>query len=594
LLNTSLLNYLNTSLLSLINSFNLKMCGILAIFSYQGDMDEIRKRALILSKKLRHRGPDWNGIKVSGRNVLCHERLAIVGIDSGAQPLVGGEGDKIVLCVNGEIYNHKKLKEMLTVEYEFKTYSDCEVIIPLYIQFGEDCVKYLDGKFSFTLYDGIKNQYFATRDPIGVTSLYQGWASDGSVWFASEMKALNEDCQKIEPFEPGTVYSSEKGKYRLYNPIWWNPDYLPPAGAPDLQLLREKLEQAVVKRLMCDVPYGVLLSGGLDSSLIASIACRHARKRVEDDEQTEAWWPRLHSFSVGLPGAPDLKFAAEVAKFLGTAHHEYHFTLQEGIDAVHDVIYHLETYDITTIRASTPMYLLSRKIKALGVKMVLSGEGADEVFGGYLYFHQAPNPVEFHKETVQRVKNLHTSDCLRAHKSTLAWGVEARVPLLDKEFLDVAMTIDPEAKFCRDGRIEKHVLRSAFDTKENPYLPDSILWRQKEQFSDGVGYSWIDTLREYATSQVTDAQFGAAAITYSFNTPATKEAYYYRSIFHTLFPQPTCALTVMKWIPRSDWGCSSDPSGRAQKVHTQSYLNKREQTNGSTQEQENQSKKQKI
>ena len=476
------------------------------------------------------------------------------------------------MTVNGEIYNHLKLRELLAVEYEFKTKSDCEVIIPLYLQYGQDFIHLLDGKFSFALYDGINDTYLVARDPIGVTSLYQGWAKDGSLWFASELKALHQDCEKIEPFEPGTGYSSTTGKFRWYTPVWWDEDAPLPTKDADHTVLREALEAAVLKRLMTDVPYGVLLSGGLDSSLIASIVCRNANKKVENDEKSGPWWsPRVHSFSVGLPGAPDLKYAAQVAEFLGTIHHEYHFSVQEGLDAIRDVISHLETYDVTTIRASTPMYLLTRKIKATGVKMVLSGEGADEVFGGYLYFHQAPSPAEFHRETVQRVKNLHLSDCLRAHKSTMAWGVEARTPLLDKAFLDVAMTLTPDSKFCAGGRIEKHVLRAAFDTKDRPYLPDSILWRQKEQFSDGVGYSWIDSLREWASGQVTDAEFKAAEIRFPFNTPATKEAYFYRGVFAELFPQQTCSLTVKKWIPRTDWGCPTDPSGRAQKGHNDAY-----------------------
>ena len=421
----------------------------------------------------------------------------------------------------------------------------------------------LDGDFAFVIFDG-KN-YLAARDPIGVASLYMGKGRDGSVWFASEMKCLHEDCEEITAFPPGQLYSSRTKQFRsYYNPPWFS-DVVPRTPI-DYKLLRDTLEKAVVKRLMCDAPYGVLLSGGLDSSLIAAITKRHARIRVEDGK-SEAWWPRLHTFAVGLKGAPDLKYAAQVADFLGTAHHECHFTVHEGLDAVSDVIHHLETYDVTTIRASTPMYLLTRKIKAFGVKMVLSGEGSDEIFGGYLYFHSAPNADELHKECVSRVKWLHYADCLRANKSTMAWGVEVRVPFLDKDFLDVAMSIDPKEKMCAPGRIEKYILRKAFDTPEDPYLPASVLWRQKEQFSDGVGYSWIDSLKEWTEKQVTDAQMSAAKTTFPYDTPTTKEAYYYRSVFEMHFPERVCLTTVKRWVPRLDWGCSADPSGRAQKVH---------------------------
>ncbi|CAG8578953.1 7608_t:CDS:2, partial [Ambispora leptoticha] len=487
------------------------MCGIFAVHNYQGDISAFRRQALLLSKKLRHRGPDWSGCKIVGNTILCHERLAIVGVASGAQPLTN-ENETIILAVNGEIYNHKQLEKRVH-DAHFKTQSDCEVILHLYEKIGIDVVKHLDGMFSFVLFDATRNRIIAARDPIGITTLYQGWSSEspGTVYFASELKALNEDCDKIIAFPPGHVYDSESGETtRYYNPPWWNADDVP-TNPVDYKVLREALEKAVRKRLMSEVPYGVLLSGGLDSSLIASIAARESVKMAatqnglsedEIDESAPKFWPRLHSFSIGLEGAPDLVAARRAAEFLKTKHHEYTFTIQEGLDAVHDIIYHLETYDVTTIRASTPMYLLSRKIKAMGVKMVLSGEGSDEILGGYLYFHAAPNATEFHKETVNRVKNLHTADCLRANKSTMAWGLEARVPFLDKDFLNVAMTIDPEEKMYKEGRMEKYILRKAFDVSttadSRPYLPDNILWRQKEQFSDGVGYSWIDSLKDAA------------------------------------------------------------------------------------------------
>jgi len=558
------------------------MCGIFAVFGLGSDVEKFRTRALSLSKKIRHRGPDWNGLKVSGNNIIAHERLAIVGIDTGAQPLTNHD-ESVILSVNGEIYNHKALRKLLQKNHEFKTHSDCEVILYLYEEMGEKFINLLDGIFSFVLYDVRKNSYIVARDPIGITTLYQGWrSSDNSVWFCSEMKSLNEDCDRTISFPPGQYYSSVTKKTTpYYNPTWYNPDYFPPKTEEcDYVKLRTSLEKAVKKRLMTEVPYGVLLSGGLDSSLIAAIAARYTKRvntsNVSDDYIEEAvrsasLWPRLHSFSIGLKGSPDLKAAKKVADFLETAHHEFTFTVQEGLDAVHDVIYHLETYDVTTIRASTPMYLLTRKIKAMGVKMVLSGEGSDEIFGGYLYFHQAPNAESFHKETVTRVKNLNTSDCLRANKSTMAWGVEARVPFLDKEFLDVAMTIDPRHKMCGGKRMEKYIVRKAFDTPEDPYLPHDILWRQKEQFSDGVGYSWIDTLKATAERSVTDDEWAARATRFPHDTPTTREAYYYRVIFQKHFPQKACLETVVRWIPRLDWGCSEDPSGRAQAVHQKAY-----------------------
>jgi asparagine synthase (glutamine-hydrolysing) len=539
------------------------MCGIFAILGSKEDPQVVRQKALSLSKRIRHRGPDWNGIYVDDKRVLCHERLGIVDPVSGAQPLFNQTGT-VALTVNGEIYNHKSLRQSLFNDYNFKTASDCEVIIPLWEKFGVEACGHLDGMFSFVLTDSVKDTYLVARDPLGITSLYIGWHKDGSVWVASELKSLMDDCERYEAFPPGHYYTPETGFKRYYEPFWWTPEYIP-QGAADLTVLRESLEKAVVKRLMTDVPYGVLISGGLDSSLVGAIASRHAAMRVEEEEKEKAWWPQIHSFSIGLPNSPDLRAAREAAKFLGTIHHEFNFTVQEGIDALADVIWHLETYDVTSIRASTPMYFLARKIKAMGVKMVLSGEGADEVFGGYLYFHNAPSPAEFHQEALRRVKNLHYFDLLRANKSTMAWGLEVRVPFLDKEFLDVAMNIRPEDKVYAEGKMEKYVLRKAFDTPEKPYLPDNILWRQKEQFSDGVGYGWIDGLKDYAESQVTDEELASAAEKFPYNSPDTKEAYLFRKIFESLFHGESAQKTVEKWIPT--WGKSKDPSGRVQLVH---------------------------
>jgi len=566
------------------------MCGIFAILNTVEPETDVRKRALLLSSKLRHRGPDWSGICIqtlgtssSGKptlNVLAHERLAIVGPDSGAQPLYNENGN-IALTVNGEIYNHKAIRQTLKDEHEFVTDSDCEVIVYLFEEtqkYGTDeadFINKLDGMFAFVIADKEKKTWLAARDPIGILPLYYGFGRDGSVWFSSELKALNNDCEIFEEFPPGHYWSSKSGKLeRWYKPSWFDEHI--PDGKLNLDALRESLDKAVVKCLMTDVPYGVLLSGGLDSSLIAAIAARHAAMRVEDNEKSVAWYPRLHSFSVGLKGAPDLKFAKEVADFIGTVHHEFHFTVQEGIDALRDVIYMIESYDITTIRASTPMYLLARKVKAMGVKMVLSGEGSDEIFGGYLYFHKAPSPEAFHKETCQKIKMLSKFDCLRANKSTSAWGVEVRPPFLDKDFLDVAMGIDPVHKMIKkdEGRMEKYILRKAFDTKDKPYLPDSILWRQKEQFSDGVGYNWIDSLKSLAEKEVTDEQLKMAPYRFPINTPLTKEGYFYRTIFHSFFPQESAAKTVpggpsiacstpaaIEW--EKGWKNIADPSGRS-------------------------------
>ncbi|KIY50934.1 glutamine-hydrolyzing asparagine synthase [Fistulina hepatica ATCC 64428] len=592
------------------------MCGIFGVHGIEKPSTE-RARCIALSKRLRHRGPDWSGCYVGKECVLVHERLAIVGVDSGAQPLVSEDG-QLTLAVNGEIYNHVSLRSQFP-EYKFKTHSDCEVILPLHVSSPGSLCNLLDGMFSFILLDEsvTPSRLIAARDPIGITTLYQGWSSSrpGAVWFASELKALVDECDKIISFPPGHVYDSrDQSTTRYFAPSWWSGDEeggkLPTKSA-DLTLLRETLEQAVRKRLMSEVPYGVLLSGGLDSSLIASIAARETEKvaqaqyeirkrklheiasgpptpgsQVLSEQATLAAWPQLHSFSIGLENSPDLLAARKAAHYLGTVHHEFVFTVQEGLDAIPDVIYHLETYDVTTVRASTPMYLLSRKIKAMGVKMVLSGEGSDEIFGGYLYFYAAPDAKSFHQECVRRVKNLHTSDCLRANKSTMAWGLEARVPFLDKAFLEVAMNIDAKEKMFSKGltqttdedgcpHMEKYIIRKAFDCAPDgkPYLPKSILWRQKEQFSDGVGYSWIDGMKDHAAALVSDEAFAARATRWPRDTPDTKEAYFIREIFEGLFPTAAAASTAVRWIPRGDWGCVADPSGRSVSIHNAAYTN---------------------
>lgn len=548
------------------------MCGILAILGSQAESPARRDRILELSRRLRHRGPDWSGLFVGEKSwcYLAHERLAIIDPASGDQPLYNGTKD-IVVAANGEIYNHEQLKKTMKGK-EYHTQSDCEVIAHLYEDVGEEVVGMLDGMFSFVLVDNRDSSFIAARDPIGITPLYLGWGSDGSVWFASEMKALKDDCERFEVFPPGHLYSSKQGGLRrYYNPPWFSETYVPTTPYDPLAL-RAAFEKAVVKRLMTDVPFGVLLSGGLDSSLVAAVASRH----LAGTKAANIWGKQLHSFCVGLQGSPDLKAAREVAHYIGTRHHEFNFTVQEGLDALSEVIYHVETYDVTTIRASTPMFLMTRKIKALGVKMVLSGEGSDEIFGGYLYFHKAPNKEEFQHELVRKIKALHLYDCQRANKSTSAWGLEARVPFLDKEFMDVAMAIDPAEKMIRkdQGRIEKWVMRRAFDDEDNPYLPKHILYRQKEQFSDGVGYSWIDGLKAHANSNVSDQMLKHAKHVYPFNTPLTKEAYYYRMIFEKHFPQQSARMTVpggpsvacstaaaVEWDKA--WAGNLDPSGRA-------------------------------
>lgn len=554
------------------------MCGILAVFGCTDNSQAKRSRIIELSRRLRHRGPDWSGLHCQGDCYLAHQRLAIIDPASGDQPLYN-EDKTIVVTVNGEIYNHKELREKLP-SHSFRTGSDCEVIAHLYEEYGEDFVDMLDGMFSFVLLDTRNNSFIAARDAIGITPLYMGWGLDGSVWFASEMKALSDDCERFMSFLPGHIYSSKTGALRRwYNPPWYLEDI--PSTPYDPLLLRKAFEKAVMKRLMTDVPFGVLLSGGLDSSLVAAVASRF----LANAEAACQWGSQLHTFCIGLKGSPDLKAAREVADYLGTRHHEFHFTVQEGIDALEEVIYHIETYDVTTIRASTPMFLMSRKIKSLGVKMVISGEGSDEIFGGYLYFHKAPNKEEFHKETCQKIKALHLYDCLRANKSTSAWGVEARVPFLDKEFINTAMSIDPEWKMVRPdlGRIEKWILRNAFDDEQEPYLPKHILYRQKEQFSDGVGYSWIDGLKDHANSLVSDSMLANASFVYPENTPTTKEAYYYRTIFERFFPKNAARSTVpggpsvacstaraVEWD--ASWSKNLDPSGRAALgIHAAAY-----------------------
>ncbi|MFT6210528.1 MAG: asparagine synthase (glutamine-hydrolyzing) [Bacteroidia bacterium] len=550
------------------------MCGIVAVFDIKEDSQQLRPQILEMAKKIRHRGPDWSGIYVGDNAILAHERLAIVDPASGGQPLISEDGN-LILAVNGEIYNHKEIREELKDKYNFITQSDCEVILALYQEKGIDLLNDLNGIFAFALYDKKKQSYLIGRDHIGIIPLYQGWDKEGRFYVASELKALEGVCGKIESFPPGHYLTSQDTKAKK----WYNVNWTEYADVKDnkseVAVLRAALEAAVHRQLMSDVPYGVLLSGGLDSSIISAVAKKYASKRVESDDKNEAWWPQLHSFSVGLKGSPDLKHAQEVADHIGTVHHEITFTIQEGLDAIRDVIYHLETYDVTTIRASTPMYLMARVIKSMGVKMVLSGEGADEIFGGYLYFHKAPNAEEFHKETVRKMEKLHLYDCNRANKSLASWGIEGRVPFLDKEFIDIAMNLNPTDKMCGNGKMEKSILREAFED----LLPASVAWRQKEQFSDGVGYSWIDSLKELVSESVSDEQMSQKEFRFSINPPMNKEEYYYRTIFEGHFPSESAALTVPS-VPSIacstpivlEWDESfknmNDPSGRAVKnVH---------------------------
>lgn len=554
------------------------MCSIFGVLDLQTETTELRKKALELSGLMRHRGPDWSGIFADDHAILAHERLSIVDVNNGAQPLYNADRTH-VLAVNGEIYNHHSLRSALQDKYAFQTGSDCEVILALYQEKGLDFLDDLQGMFAFILYDTVKQSWLIGRDHIGIIPLYYGHDEHGNLFVASEMKALVPVCRTINEFPPGSYMSSEDHQiHRYYQRDWMEYDNVADA-VTDKAALKDALEESVKSHLMSDVPYGVLLSGGLDSSIISAITKRFAAKRVEDADQSDAWWPQLHSFAVGLKGAPDLKAAKEVADALGTVHHEINFTVQEGLDAIKDVIYHIETYDVTTIRASTPMYLMSRKIKAMGIKMVLSGEGADEIFGGYLYFHKAPNAKEFHEENVRKLAALHMYDCARANKAMSAWGVEARVPFLDKQFLDVAMRINPADKMCgQNGKMEKHILRECFSS----YLPESVAWRQKEQFSDGVGYSWIDSLKEVAAQQVTDQQLATASYRFPYNTPASKEAYLYRDIFESLFPVasaaecvpggPSVACSSAKAIEWDEaFKTMDDPSGRAVGVHQSAY-----------------------
>lgn len=554
------------------------MCSIFGILDIKSDAVALRKTALEMSKRLRHRGPDWSGVYSTDKAILVHERLAIVDPGNGAQPLYNPERTH-VLAVNGEIYNHKELEKGLKVDFQFQTKSDCEVLLALYKEKGPAFLDDLNGIFAFILYDAEQDAYLIGRDHMGIIPLYTGRDEHGNFYVASEMKALVPVCKSVETFPPGHYLWSKDGELKR----WYQRDWMQYSNVEhnvsDKAELKEALEAAVKRQLMCDVPYGVLLSGGLDSSIISAITKLYAARRIEDDGNSEAWWPQLHSFAVGLKGSPDLAAAQKVADYLGTVHHQIHFTVQEGLDALKDVIYHLETYDVTTIRASTPMYLMARFIKAMGIKMVLSGEGSDELFGGYLYFHKAPNAREFHEETVRKLDALHLYDCLRANKSMAAWGVEGRVPFLDKEFMDVAMRLNPVDKMCGHGKIEKHILREVF----GEMLPHEVAWRQKEQFSDGVGYSWIDSLKAMVDQEVTDQMFEAAAYRFPVNTPLTKEAYYYRSIFEEHFPSESAARTVPygKSVACStptalEWDAKfkemADPSGRAVlDVHQQAY-----------------------
>jgi asparagine synthase (glutamine-hydrolysing) len=554
------------------------MCGIVCALDLKQDSDFLRSQVLEMSKKVRHRGPDWSGIYGAKNALLAHERLAIVDPASGNQPIFS-EDRNLILAANGEIYNHRVLKENLSIDYNFQTNSDCEIILALYKEKGVDFLDDLNGIFGFVLYDETNDQYLVARDHMGIIPLYMGWDKFGTFYIASELKALEGVCNKIEIFPPGHfLLSGDSKPVRWYKRDWMNYEAVS-NNKTDLKLLQDALEDAVHRQLMSDVPYGVLLSGGLDSSITSALAKKYSKNRIESDDQKAAWYPQLHSFAVGLIGSPDLKAAKLVADHIGSIHHEVTFTIQEGLDAIKDVIFHLETYDVTTVRASTPMYLLARVIKSMGIKMVLSGEGADEIFGGYLYFHKAPNAEEFHKETVRKLEKLYQYDCLRANKSLAAWGIEGRVPFLDKEFIDVAMRINPKDKMIDKNKMEKWVLRKSFES----YLPPSVAWRQKEQFSDGVGYDWIDSLKELVDIKVSDEMFSNAKFTFPFQTPMSKEEYFYRSIFEEHFPSETAAKTVPS-VPSVacsspvalEWDKSfknmNDPSGRSiSNVHLESY-----------------------
>ena len=554
------------------------MCGIVCALNIKQKSNNLRSDVLEMSKKLRHRGPDWNGIYSDDKVILAHERLAIVDPKSGKQPLYSSDG-RYVLAANGEIYNHNELRDEIGNKYNFLTKSDCEVIIALFDKKRENFIDDLNGIFGFVIYDKLENEFLIARDHIGIIPLYMGWDNDDTLYIASELKALEGKCNKIEIFPPGHFLSSKDLKLTK----WYERDWMDFKNVKNnntsIDILKKSLEDAVHRQLMSDVPYGVLLSGGLDSSITSALAKKFSKNRIETGDEEEAWYPQLHSFSVGLPGSPDLKAARLVADKIGSIHHEINFTIQEGLDAIRDVIYHIETYDVTTVRASTPMYLMARVIKSMGIKMVLSGEGADEIFGGYLYFHKAPNSEEFHKETVRKIDKLYQYDCLRANKSLAAWGIEGRVPFLDKDFIDIAMQLNPNDKMITKDRMEKWVLRQAFES----YLPKEVAWRQKEQFSDGVGYSWIDSLKELVEKEVSDDDFTNAKNKFPFQTPQNKEEYYYRSIFQEHFPSKTAAKTVPS-VPSVacstpiaiEWDKSfknlNDPSGRSiLNVHNDSY-----------------------
>ncbi len=554
------------------------MCGIVCVFDMKESTEVLRPQLLEMSKKVRHRGPDWSGIFADDKAILTHERLAIVDPASGKQPLLSPDG-KLILAANGEIYNHRELRNQFEGVYDFQTESDCEVILALYKAKGTDFLDEMNGIFGFAIYDSEKDEYFVARDHMGIVPLYMGWDQNGTFYVASELKALEGTCTKIELFPPGHYLHSKDGELKKwYSRDWMEYDAVK-ENETSIQEIKEALEAAVHRQLMCDVPYGVLLSGGLDSSVISAIAKKYAQKRVESGDTDDAWWPQLHSFSVGLDGSPDLAAAQVVADHIGTVHHEIKFTVQEGLDAIKDVVYNLETYDITTIRASTPMYLMARVIKSMGIKMVLSGEGADELFGGYLYFHKAPNAKEFHEETVRKLSKLHMYDCLRANKSLAAWGIEGRVPFLDKEFIDVAMRINPQDKMINGEHMEKWVVRKVFEDM----LPESVAWRQKEQFSDGVGYNWIDTLKEVVDTEVSDEQLKNAKFRFPLQTPTSKEEFYYRSIFEQHFPSDAAALCVPQEPSVAcstkialEWDAAfknmNDPSGRAvANVHDDAY-----------------------
>ncbi|WP_298328973.1 asparagine synthase B [uncultured Dokdonia sp.] len=555
------------------------MCGIVCAFDLKEKAEDLRPQLLEMSKKIRHRGPDWNGVFNNDKAIMTHERLSIVDPASGKQPLFSKD-KSLVLAANGEIYNHKELRETLTGDYEFQTASDCEIILALYKEHGHDFCDKLNGIFGFALYDVAKDEYFVARDHMGIIPLYMGWDQHGTFYVASELKALEGVCSKIELFPPGHYYSSVTGELtRWYSRDWMEYDNVKD-NESSIEELHDALAASIKRQLMSDVPYGVLLSGGLDSSITSAVAKLYAEKRIESGDEQAAWWPQLHSFSIGLKGSPDLAAAQVVADHIGTVHHPIEFTIQEGLDAIRDVIYHLETYDITTIRASTPMYLMARVIKSMGVKMVLSGEGADEIFGGYLYFHKAPNAKEFHEETVRKLDKLHMYDCLRANKSLAAWGIEGRVPFLDKEFMDVAMRLNPQDKMItKERKMEKWILRKAFEK----YLPESVAWRQKEQFSDGVGYSWIDSLKEVVDEAVSATQMENAHHRFPIHTPQNKEEFYYRTIFEEHFPSDAAARcvpsvpsvacstpTALEWDEA--FKNMNDPSGRAVAfVHDDAY-----------------------